>query len=100
MIEILAPKQFKTIPWKNGQGETIELAINEGLFAGYTSGAVLQATMQYDKKGFFNKDSVVVLVLPDHGSRYMEKVYSDDWMREQGFFDTQKLAQQEIEVIK
>ena len=77
-----------------------ELALKEGLFTGYTSGAVVQATVQYAEKGYFDKNSKVVLILPDHGSRYMEKIYSDDWMNEQGFFDTQKKAHVEVEYIK
>ena len=77
-----------------------ELALKEGLFTGYTSGAVIQAAIQYAENGMFNEKSEVVLILPDHGSRYMEKIYSDDWMREQGFFDTQKQAQVEVEYIK
>tara|TARA_R110001583_G_scaffold125274_2_gene276802 strand:- start:4974 stop:6011 length:1038 start_codon:yes stop_codon:yes gene_type:complete len=77
-----------------------ELALTEGLFTGYTSGAIIQATMQYAEKGMFDENSKVVLILPDHGSRYMEKIYSDDWMKEQGFFDTQKQAHSEVEYIK
>jgi len=76
-----------------------ELAVTEGLFTGYTSGAVVQAAIQYAEKGYFDKNSNVVLVLPDHGSRYMEKIYSDDWMKEQGFFDTQKQVHTEVEYI-
>ncbi|MCG8748864.1 pyridoxal-phosphate dependent enzyme [Tenacibaculum finnmarkense] len=64
-----------------------KLVKTEGLFCGYTSGAVLQATEQYNEKGYFDKDSVVVLLLPDHGSRYMNKIYSDTWMKEQGFLE-------------
>jgi len=77
-----------------------ELAVTEGLFTGYTSGAIVQATMQYAEQGMFNEDSKVVLILPDHGSRYMEKIYCDEWMKEQGFFDSQKHAHQEVEFIK
>ncbi|MCD8452071.1 cysteine synthase family protein [Tenacibaculum dicentrarchi] len=64
-----------------------KLVKTEGLFCGYTSGAVLQATEQYNEKGYFDKDSVVVLLLPDHGSRYMNKIYSDTWMKEQDFLE-------------
>ncbi|MGV6844532.1 MAG: PLP-dependent cysteine synthase family protein, partial [Lutibacter sp.] len=74
-----------------------QLAVTEGLFTGYTSGAVIQATMQYAEKGMFDKNSNVVLILPDHGSRYMEKIYSDDWMKEQGFFDTKMHMVDEVE---
>lgn len=77
-----------------------ELAITEGLFTGYTSGAVVQATIQYAEQGVFDEKSKVVLVLPDHGSRYMEKIFCDDWMKEQGFFDTQKQAHEVVEYIK
>jgi len=77
-----------------------ELAVTEGLFTGYTSGAVMQATMQYAEKGYFDEKSVVVMLLPDHGSRYMEKIYSDEWMEKQGFFDTQKEAKGEVEIVK
>jgi cystathionine beta-synthase len=76
-----------------------QLAVTEGLFTGYTSGAVVQAAIQYAEKGIFDKNSNVVLILPDHGSRYMEKIYSDDWMKEQGFFDTQKQALEEVEYL-
>jgi cystathionine beta-synthase len=76
-----------------------ELAVTEGLFTGYTSGAIIQAVIQYAEKGIFDKNSKVVLILPDHGSRYMEKIYSDDWMKEQGFFDTQKQALEEVEYL-
>ena len=77
-----------------------EIALTEGIFAGYTSGAALQAVFQLAKQGEFDKDSKVVVIFPDHGSRYMSKVYNDDWMKEQGFFDSQKQAQAEIEFIK
>jgi len=77
-----------------------ELALVEGLFTGYTSGAVVQATTQYAEKGYFDGNSVVVMILPDHGSRYMEKIYSDDWMRAQGFFDSKRHEQSSLEIIK
>jgi cystathionine beta-synthase len=77
-----------------------ELTITEGLFTGYTSGAVLQAAVQYAEKGMFDEKSNVVLILPDHGSRYMEKIYSDEWMREQGFFDAKKQANAGVEYVK
>jgi cystathionine beta-synthase len=62
-----------------------EIVQKEGIFCGYTCGAVLQATRQYEKMNYFNEDSFVVLIFPDHGARYMNKIYSDAWMKEQGF---------------
>ena len=64
-----------------------ELSRTEGLFAGYTSGAVIQAVKQLNKIRSFKSDDVIVLIFPDHGSRYMSKVYDDQWMKDQGFFD-------------
>ena len=80
---------------------TRELAKKEGLFVGYTSGAAFQAVKQYAEEGEFDVNSKVVIIFPDHGSRYMSKVFSDDWMSEQGFFDS--VNQEEalkIEIIK
>jgi cystathionine beta-synthase len=80
---------------------TRELAKREGLFVGYTSGAVLQAVRQYAHEGEFDKNSNVIAIFPDHGSRYMSKIFSDDWMNEQGFFDSIKTEEaQKIEFIK
>ena len=60
----------------------------EGMFVGYTSGAVVQAIKQLQEEGEFDQNSKVVAIFPDHGSRYMSKIYSDQWMKEQGFFDS------------
>lgn len=62
-----------------------EIVKSEGIFPGYTSGAVLQATKQYNEQNFFSENSFVILIFPDHGSRYMNKIYNDSWMKEQGF---------------
>lgn len=67
-----------------------KLAKEEGLFMGYTSGAAMQALKQYAEKGFFDADSKVVVFMPDHGSRYMSKIYSDEWMAAQGFLELSK----------
>jgi cystathionine beta-synthase len=65
-----------------------EIAKTEGLFVGYTSGAVMQALKQLEAEGDFKKGDKIVVIFPDHGSRYMSKIYSDKWMEEQGFFDS------------
>lgn len=64
-----------------------EMAKTEGLFMGYTCGAAMQAVKQYAAEGEFDENSLVVILFPDHGSRYMSKIYSDKWMKEQGFLD-------------
>ncbi|AOW19568.1 PLP-dependent cysteine synthase family protein [Urechidicola croceus] len=92
--------KFEKVTDEDSAHRAREIALTEGIFAGYTSGAVMQAVMQYAEAGEFTKDSRVVVIFPDHGSRYMSKIYSDDWMREQGFFDSQKQEQAAIEFIK
>ena len=78
-----------------------EIAKTEGQFVGYTSGAAMQAVKQLSDEGEFKETDNVVIVFPDHGSRYMSKVYSDKWMKEQGFFDSVKTeAAESIEYIK
>ena len=78
-----------------------EITRKEGLFVGYTSGAVMQAIKQYAEEGEFTKDSNIIAIFPDHGSRYMSKVFSDDWMNEQGFFDSVNEEEvQKIEFVK
>lgn len=78
-----------------------ELARTEGLFVGYTSGAALQGVRQLAEEGEFDESSKVVIIFPDHGSRYMSKVYSDEWMTEQGFFDSKhEKATNQIEFVK
>jgi cystathionine beta-synthase len=80
---------------------TREIAKKEGLFVGYTSGAVMQAIRQYAEEGEFNENSNIIAIFPDHGSRYMSKVFSDDWMNEQGFFDSVNVEEtQKVEFIK
>ncbi len=80
---------------------TREISKNEGLFVGYTSGAAIQAVKQLDAEKEFDKNSNVVIIFPDHGSRYMSKVYSDQWMNEQGFFDSKHEEEaQQIQVVK
>lgn len=65
-----------------------EISLKEGIFAGYTCGAAVQAIKQLHQKSMFIKNSKVVAIFPDHGSRYMSKIYNDQWMRDQGFFDS------------
>lgn len=65
-----------------------EIAENEGLMIGYSSGAALQAVFKMKRQ--LKPDDCVVVMLPDHGVRYLGKVYSDEWMEEQGFVKEKK----------
>lgn len=92
--------QFEKVSDEDSAHTARELVLKEAIFAGYTSGAAMQAVKQYAKAGEFDKNSRVVIIFPDHGSRYMSKIYNDKWMHEQGFFDSQKQENSTVEFIK
>jgi len=62
---------------------TRKLAKEEGIFAGNSCGAAIKGLLQLKKN--FSKNDVVVVLLHDSGSRYIGKMYNDDWMKEKGF---------------
>ena len=66
---------------------TREIALKEARMGGYTTGAVTQGLIQYANAHQLTENDLVVLIYPDHGSRYITKVYSDKWMEEQGFIN-------------
>ena len=76
---------YEKVSDKDAALEARAIVKKEGMFPGYTSGAVMQATKQYAAQNMFTKDSFVVLIFPDHGSRYLNKIYSDQWMQENNF---------------
>ncbi len=66
------------------------LARQEGILAGYSSGAALQCLEQI--KNELTPDDVVVLIFADHGSKYVTKVFNDAWMQAQGFLQKDEPA--------
>ena len=70
---------------KDGALATRELARKEGLFLGYSCGSAFQGLRQL--KDELKPTDLAVVLFHDHGSRYVGKVYNDDWMREQGWLD-------------
>lgn len=76
---------FEQVTDKDGAIMARRLAKEEGLFCGYSAGSCLQGLMQL--KDRLKKDDLVVCVFHDHGSRYVGKVYNDQWMMERGFLD-------------
>ncbi|MFN8305213.1 MAG: pyridoxal-phosphate dependent enzyme [Ferruginibacter sp.] len=82
---------FEKVTDKDGAVMARRIAKEEGLFCGYSAGSCLQGMLQLaktaDGKDVFKKDDVVVCIFHDHGSRYVGKVYNDQWMMERGFLD-------------
>lgn len=76
---------FEQVTDKDGAVMARKLAKEEGLFCGYSAGSCLQGLMQL--KGKLKKDDLVVCIFHDHGSRYVAKIYNDQWMMERGFLE-------------
>jgi cystathionine beta-synthase len=76
---------FEQVTDKDGAVMARRIAKEEGLFCGYSAGSCLQGLMQL--KNRLTKDDMVVCVFHDHGSRYVGKIYNDQWMMERGFLD-------------
>lgn len=77
--------EFTKVTDKDGAVMARRIAKEEGLFCGYSAGSCLQGV--YNLKSQLKKDDVVVCIFHDHGSRYVGKVYNDEWMLERGFLD-------------
>ena len=93
--------QFIKVTDEDSAHTARELAHTEGIFGGYTSGAVVQSVKQLQEQSLLVESDVVVMIFPDHGSRYMSKVFNDKWMKEQGFMDeTLKPSIKPIEYVK
>jgi len=76
---------FEKVTDKDAAVYTRKMALEEGIFAGNSCGAAVKGLLQL--KHHFKKDDVVVVLIHDSGSRYVGKMYNDDWMRERGFLD-------------
>lgn len=70
---------------------TRRLSKEEGLFVGWSCGSAVYGALEYARQNL-KDDDVMVIILPDHGTRYLGKIYNDAWMRDHGFVDSGKLA--------
>lgn len=77
--------RFELVTDKDGAVMARRISKEEGIFVGYSSGSAVQGLLQLKKE--LKKDDVAVVIFCDHGSRYVGKVYNDQWMIERGFLD-------------
>jgi len=77
--------KFEKVTDKDAALWTRRLAKEEGILLGYSAGSAMGALWQLRSQ--LTKDDVVVIIFHDHGSRYVGKIYNDDWMRERGFLE-------------
>ncbi|WP_233897692.1 pyridoxal-phosphate dependent enzyme [Tenacibaculum piscium] len=76
---------FTKVTDKDAAVYTRKIALEEGIFVGNSAGSAIKGMLQLKEN--FKKDDVVVVIFHDHGSRYVGKMFNDDWMRERGFLD-------------
>ena len=81
---------FTKVTDKDAAVFTRRLAKEEGMFLGNSAGSAIKGLLQLNDEGTFGPDDVVVVLFHDHGSRYVGKMFNDDWMRERGFLDEVK----------
>ena len=85
---------FEKVTDKDAALMTRDIALKEGIFVGNSSGSALAGLLQM--KDQFKQGDVVVVIFPDHGSRYMGKMFNEDWLRERGFLADNKLTARSI----
>jgi cystathionine beta-synthase len=78
---------FEKVTDKDGAVWARRITKEEGIFVGYSAGSVIAGLNQM--KAELKKDDLVVVIFHDHGSRYVAKIYNDEWMMDRGFLDVQ-----------
>ena len=82
---------FIKVTDKDGAIMTRRLAREEGLFVGWSCGSAVYGALEYARKNLEEND-VMVIILPDHGTRYLGKIYNDNWMKDHGFLEAREFA--------
>ncbi len=90
--------QFIKVTDKDGALMTRRLSREEGMFVGWSSGSAVHGALEYARE-HLKKDDVMVILLPDHGTRYLAKVYNDNWMKDHGFLETRIFASTARDII-
>jgi cystathionine beta-synthase len=90
--------QFIKVTDKDGAVMARRLSREEGMFVGWSSGSAVHGALEYTRE-HLKKDDVMVILLPDHGTRYLAKVYNDNWMKDHGFLETRLFASTAREII-
>ncbi|MCA6075330.1 cystathionine beta-synthase [Fulvivirga sedimenti] len=82
---------FIKVTDKDGAIMTRRLAREEGLFVGWSCGSAVHGALEYARE-HLSDDDMMVIILPDHGTRYLGKIYNDNWMKDHGFYEARDFA--------
>ncbi len=82
---------FIKVTDKDGAIMARRLSREEGMFVGWSSGSAVHGALEYARE-HLTKDDVMVILLPDHGTRYLNKVYNDQWMKDHGFLEERSFS--------
>ncbi len=82
---------FVKVTDKDSAIMTRRLAREEGLFVGWSCGSAVYGALAYARE-HLSDDDVMVIILPDHGTRYLAKIYNDNWMQDHGFVESKEFA--------
>jgi cystathionine beta-synthase len=82
---------FVKVTDKDGAVMTRRLAKEEGLFCGWSCGSAVFGALEYARENL-KEDDVMVIILPDHGTRYLGKIYNDSWMKNHGFIEKKNFS--------
>jgi len=82
---------FVKVTDKDAAIMTRRLSREEGMFVGWSCGSAVWGALEWAKEHLKN-DDVMVIILPDHGTRYLAKVYNDDWMKDHGFLEDREYS--------
>ena len=85
---------FEKVTDKDAAIMTRRIAREEGIWAGNSAGSAMAGLLQL--KDQFASDDVIVVIFHDHGSRYLGKMFNDDWMRERGFIEKHGLTARDL----
>jgi cystathionine beta-synthase len=86
--------KFEKVTDKDAAVYQRRLAKEEGIFVGNSAGSAIKGILQLSDE--LSEDDVVVVLFHDHGSRYVGKMFNDDWMRDRGFLDEEKVIAEDL----
>ena len=89
---------FEKVTDKDAAIMTRRIAREEGIFAGNSAGSAMAGVLQL--RDHFREDDLVVVVFHDHGSRYLGKMFNDDWMREKGFLEKSGMTARDLVAMR